>query len=149
MLPHRMHLKGPWEYEWLSPIPPARLAHTVGAGEPLSPRGKLRMPATWQAVFGDASGQVRFRRRFHRPTNLEPHEQVFLVFDGVGGTAQLALNDQPIGRIFPPEHAAEYDVTRKLAEANVLVVDVAFDSETAGEHPGGLWGAVALEIRRR
>ncbi|MGH7129010.1 MAG: NRDE family protein, partial [Planctomycetaceae bacterium] len=80
---HRIHLRGPWDYEWLSTSADSRIA--------VAPAGRMKMPASWRDRFGEAAGTVRFRRRFHRPTNLEPRERVFLVFDGIGGRGSVSL----------------------------------------------------------
>src|SRR5579871_370288 len=103
---HRMHLKGPWEYEVQmdSPSPasqPKPALSPKAAVEPLkvSATGTIRMPSTWEAAFGDYRGAIRFQRRFQKPTNLDPEERVFVVFDGIGGTARVTLNDQELGEI--------------------------------------------------
>ncbi|HUG94317.1 MAG TPA: hypothetical protein VML55_26035 [Planctomycetaceae bacterium] len=136
---HRIHLKGPWEIEWLGPEQPA---DERAAG----PR-RVHMPAPWEALFGDAAGTARFRRRFNRPTNLDPQERVFIVFDGIGGQANVSLNARCVGTVAEAAPAAEFDVTAVLESRNVLIVDVAFNPAERPQQPGGLWAAVALEIR--
>lgn len=131
-----MHLKGPWEFEWVS-----------GPAEKAGSTGRVTMPADWRSMFGDASGTVRFRRRFHRPTNLEEHERVFIVFDGLGGTASVAVNGQQLGTVHSPQHSAEFEITRRLEPSNILTVEVEFDAAVRRDDRGGLWGPVALEVR--
>lgn len=133
---HRIHLKGPWQYEWL------------GAGDahlPFPRSGRVTMPADWQSLFGERSGTARFTRRFHRPTNLEPHERVLLAFDGVGGAARIALNGRSLGVIDAPARSARFVVTEFLSLNNELAVELRFDPDRCGQ-PGGLWGPVAIEI---
>ncbi len=143
-LPHRMYLKGPWQYEWLSregsPKSEAGSIDHTGTG-------KVKMPASWQACFGSVLGRVRFRRRFHRPSNLEPHERVFVVFDGVGGAADVKVNGAEMGSIFNASEPVSFDVTNVLETSNELVVDIEFDSNSADEGAGGLWAPVAIEVR--
>ena len=92
------------------------------------------------------------------PTNLDAHEQVWLVVEGVDYYGKLALNDTPLGEVTgyigPP---AEFNITRLLGERNVLMLDVELPNYEPGatlphrpgrEHlPGGPIGEVRLEIR--
>lgn len=140
MLPHRMHLKGPWQYEWLGPsdaLPPD-----------VEPAGRLKMPAEWRTSFGSAAGTARFRRRFNRPTNLDADERVFVVLDGVGGTGEARLDDRRLGTVDGAQGSAAFDVTDLLKPANELVVELEFDPAVDESVRGGLWGPVAIEIRR-
>jgi hypothetical protein len=131
---HRMHLKGPWD---ILAIP----------GSEQSPESRsVTLPQSWRTLFGPAAGTARFRRAFHCPTNLDPHETVWIVLTEVGGAGQVWLNDQPCGTFdaattSPPR----FEITSHLKPRNHLTVEVTFDpgSTTA---VGGLYGAVALEI---
>jgi len=142
-----MHLKGPWQFEWIDQSTPSGPSHVEGENSPLLRQGRAKMPADWRSLFGEASGCVRFRRRFHCPTNLEPREQVFIVFDGVGGAARVALNENLLGTSTHDGTTAEFDITDLLEPANELVVDLEFDTSRAEATDGGLWGPVAIEIR--
>jgi hypothetical protein len=160
---HRIHLKGPWHYEWLGGVqPPVPGLPAVPVGgtpvtrssgrDPARPRRlpgehRVHMPTTWQSLFGDTAGTARFRRRFHRPTNLDPDERVFLVFDGIGGRAEIRLNGRQFSSIDAAACPAGFDVTALLAPRNELTVDVVFDPDKVPGQPGGLWAPVALEIR--
>ncbi len=76
-----MHLKGPWQYRLLD------------TSEKLAAEGRIKLPATWQECFADYRGGVRYLRHFNCPTNLEPHERVFVIFAEIGGTATVSLNE--------------------------------------------------------
>ncbi len=149
--PHRMHLRGPWEYEWLHGPGVAPGVDRADSSAPFAKTGRVKLPGSWQSQFGAVAGAVRFRRHFHRPTNLEPHERVVIAFDGIGGTARVWLNGRaldPTDR-FIAEDAPEllrYEITGLLANANELVVEIDFDATATGESPGGLWGPVAIEV---
>ena len=132
---HRMHLKGPWEIE----IP-------AGSNPVAIPR-RVKLPASWQELFGDFRGSLRFCRRFHKPTNLDEHERVWLVFDGLGGLGRIHVNDHALGTIGPAIPTGEFDITQLLQFTNCLHVDVEFIEPAASASPGGLWAPVALEIR--
>lgn len=127
---HRIRLRGPWQFEWLS----------SSVREPAS--GRISLPADWRDLFGTESGQVCFRRKFNRPTNLEPGTDVNLVFEGVGGTATVKLNGQSLES---QTKSHRYRITEHLAPSNELQVDLQFDPTETPE-PGGLWGLVVLEI---
>lgn len=132
---HRILLRGPWQCEWLDgPVPALDEART-----------RLHMPVSWQDAFGAVSGRVRFSRRFHLPTNLEPEERVVLAFAAVGGSAQFTVNETDIDPDRQPDGMLRCDVTDLLKPANMLTVDVEFDPQAVDE-PGGLWKPVAIEI---
>ena len=132
---HEIRLRGPWRYEW-----------TGAAASPqgMPPVGRVMMPATWQSLFDARAGSARFRRRFHRPTNLGARERVMLVFNGVGGSGQVALNEEPVGPVGGNALPERFDVTARLLPTNELTVEIEYDP--ASGEPGGLWGTVALEI---
>ena len=141
MSAHRIHLKGPWDYEWLGPI---RGVATVG---------RARMPCEWRLIFGERAGRARFARRFHQPTGLEPGDVVRLVFDGLGGAATFRLNDEllvpPLDRASAPTREPQslaFEVTSLLRAANRLVVEIEFDPGAAPAERGGLFGPVAIDI---
>jgi hypothetical protein len=135
-----MHLRGPWEFEILAD-------ETARLGTETSTRGMLRLPISWQEAWGDFRGTVRFLRRFHAPTNLDPHERVFVVFDGVGGSASVSANEKLLGSIPENVGTAEFEITPLLAPNNQLVVELRFLATGEAAPQGGLWGPVALEIR--
>jgi beta-galactosidase/beta-glucuronidase len=138
--PHRMHLKGPWDFRWIaqeSPVNHPRRPEVLLDGQ------RIKMPAAWQDSFGAATGRVEFTRRFQKPTNLDEQEQVHIAFDGLGGSAVIRLNDELIGELSDIDATVSFDVTEKLQSTNLLRVEVAFDG---GDKAGGLWGPVAIEI---
>jgi hypothetical protein len=129
-----MHLKGPWELLVVPGFQPSPEMRTV------------TMPQSWQTLFGPVAGTARFRRAFHRPTNLAPHETVWIVLTEVGGMGRVWLNDQPCGTFAPlTASPPRFEITSHLKPRNHLTVEVTFDpGSTTAE--GGLYGAVALEI---
>ena len=129
---HRMFLKGPWEVRRLDREEPAR---------------RVTMPASWQMIFDDETGRAEFRRTFNQPTNLEAHEHVWIVFQGVRGAAWVDLNGQRLGGIDIGDDTAEFEITPHLALRNELVVQLTLWVGSLPDQPGGLWGPVALEIR--
>jgi len=132
---HRILLRGPWQCEWLEGPEPAL------AEEPSA----VRMPVSWQDAFGSVAGRVRFRRRFHSPTNLEPEEHVVLAFEALGGMAEISVNGTSIASVDQPEDILRCDVTELLRPFNDLTVDICFDARST-DRPGGLWKPVAIEI---
>lgn len=130
---HRIQLRGPWRYEWLGTAPVT------------SSQGTVKFPATWNEVFGSVAGSALFRRTFHRPTNLEPSDRVFLVIPGLRGTLRVRLNDVPL-EASPAPAGQEFELTRDLLPVNQLAVEIDFDPGTTAD-PGGLYAPVAIEIR--
>jgi hypothetical protein len=125
MYPHRIRLRGPWECEPLDDAPrrvtlPGRLGELGLAG---------------------VRGRVRFVRRFGYPGRIDAGEHVWLTCAGLTGRADARLNDEPVAdNVTGPW---ERDVTALLEPRNCL--DVVLD---AAADDAGLWGEVALEIRR-
>jgi Glycosyl hydrolases family 2, sugar binding domain len=143
MYPHRIRLRGPWEYQPLA----RRVLQADGSVEfttdNLPPASRINMPARWrEAGLDDFAGRVRFLRRFGLPRQLDDYERVWLTFAGVTGSAQVSLNGSAVGSQPRDEEPFEFEITSLLEERNRLVVEV--ESATPD---GGLWGEVALEIR--
>ena len=105
------------------------------------------MPAAWGEVFRDSPGRAQFRRKFNQPTNLEAHERVWIVFDGVGGEGLVRINGQELGTITAESTTAEFEITQHLALHNELLVELTVVAESGPGTELGLWGAVVLEIR--
>src|SRR5262249_44131812 len=128
-----IRLRGPWDVE--------PLQRQGGGAVP----AKLRMtlPCRWaEGGLADFAGKVRHTRQFGIPTNLEPHERLWLTFAGVSDSVTVWLNGKLLGEHRGDDAAFEFEVTGLLAARNTLVVEV----ECANLN-GGLWGEVALEIR--
>ncbi len=132
MYPHRIRLRGPWDCEPLVG-PPDR---------PLPPPRRMTLPCRWaESGLVDFAGRVLFRRRFGYPGRIDDYERVWLTFAGVEGEARAHLNGHFLGREDRPD-GFEYEVTALLQPRNELAVEV------TGPATGGLWGEVALEVRR-
>lgn len=131
MYPHRIRLRGPWECTPLS---------RSGPGD-LPPPLRVTMPCHWgDAGLAGFAGRVRFVRRFGYPGRIDEYERVWLTFAGVEGTAAVCLNGQVLGTLIGP---GEFEITTLLRDRNELIVEVEADGDR-----GGLWGEVALEVRR-
>src|SRR5438067_5673247 len=98
MYPHRIRLRGPWEYSDPSGI---------------WPPGRLTMPA----ALPEHAGPVRLVRRFGAPGRLDSDERVWLVVEGLTAPARIALNGSDLG-------GAEQDVTALLRPRNELVIEL-------------------------
>src|SRR5262245_62144083 len=141
MYPHRIRLRGPWEFEPLARHPGEGPA---ARQEPLPPAGRMIMPARWgEGGLRGFAGRVRFRRRLGFPGQIDQEERVWLTFAGLEGQAEVRLNGQFLGRRDGALGPFEFEVTPLLQVRNELQVEV-----EAPDDSGGLWGDVALEIRR-
>ena len=136
LMPHRIHLKGPWTYHWTDGSPPG--------GFPNS--GSVTMPRDWRAIFGDSRGTASFHRKFHRPTNLESHERVMLVLTEVRGKMSIQLNERQIGLLTANGERIELEITSQMNPFNELIIIIEFDPMADSQLLGGLYGAVALDI---
>jgi beta-galactosidase/beta-glucuronidase len=103
----------------------------------------MSMPCRWsEGGLVEFAGRVRFRRRFGYPGRIDADERVWLTFGGADERAEVWLNGRPLGQ-HEGAGAFEFEVTSLLQRRNELVVEV--ESLTTA---GGLWGEVALEVRR-
>jgi hypothetical protein len=142
---HRIQLRGPWRFEPLARARPDGTGGIVWSAESLPAPGTDRFPTSWQELLGEFLGRAQFRRRFHRPDNLDSHERVFVVFEEVSGTGAVTVNGQPLGLIDPATHAFEADVTDLLAGNDELQIELERTDDAEGHAP--LWATAALEIR--
>jgi hypothetical protein len=83
---------------------------------------------------------VRFLRRFGYPGRIDPFERIWLTFAGIEQTAETTLNGVALGTL---TGFGEFDVSTILRLRNELIVDVEATTDR-----GGLWGEVAMEVRR-
>lgn len=126
MYPHRIRLRGPWECEPIAGPPPRRVF----------------MPGGWLAAgLGDFRGAALFTRKFGYPGRIDDGEHVWLTCDGCTGCREVRLN----GHVLTQDHVNSFafDVTALLGPRNQLGVLIHGDTDDAG-----LWGEIALEIRR-
>jgi hypothetical protein len=107
--PHPIRLRGPWDF-------------AVG-DQPWSDE-RVMLPDGWPALAAAHAGRrLRLRRWFNRPTNLEPHEQVWLVVETSAADVTATLNDRPVSLVRSGD-TLEGPVTELLAERNELVMTV-------------------------
>lgn len=139
MYPHRIRLRGPWECERVeegAPSPPGAVPGGEGS------RRRVILPCRWlEAGLGEYRGLARFTRKFGYPGRVDETEHVWLTCDGCTGCREVRLNGQLLGHSEKAVFA--FDVTNILSPRNRLDVLVAGDT-----HQAGLWGEVALEIRK-
>jgi len=143
--PHRIHLHGPWECEPLT----RTVVQPDGGIEPIAgpvpPRLRMNIPCRWQeGGLGPFTGRVRYRRKFHWPGRLDYYERLWLVFWGADYFARVWLNGEELGTHEGGFDPFEFEVTGRTRPRNELLVEV---SSLSGDN-GGLWGEVALEVRR-
>ncbi len=101
MYPHRIRLRGPWQWETETE------------------RGTVAMPGELPVP-----GPLRLRRRFGWPGRLDEYERVWLIFAGIDADVSVLLNDENLGG-----HVGagpfEFDITALLRPRNELRVDIA------------------------
>jgi hypothetical protein len=120
---HVIRLRGPWEL-----VTVAEHAPSAAVGSQ-----RVQMPCDLAELLGpEFQGQVRLVRPFNRPTNLDPHERVYLVLEGLSASAALVLNGAAL--IFEAaDSTARVEITPHLALHNRLEVSLAVPGETLGE----------------
>jgi hypothetical protein len=87
-------------------------------------------------------GLARFTRKFGYPGKADPEfEHIWLTCEGCTDGADVRLNDTLLGQATGSSFA--FDVTSLMTDRNRLEVMIDGQSDDAG-----LWGEVALEIRK-
>lgn len=126
--PHRIRLRGPWEAAWLD---------AAGVAGPFV---RFPFPGVWRELPGSPSERARLRRRFARPSNLEPAERVWLVCEALPPEAEVRLDGLPL-----EPRAARWDVTDRLRGSHLLEIEL-----PAGAPDGPILpGEVRIEIEAR
>jgi hypothetical protein len=142
---YRIQLRGPWRFEPLARAQPDGTGGIVWTAESLPAPGTARLPTSWQEVLGEFRGRVLFRRRFHRPGNLDPQERVLIVLEDIPGAGAVTVNGRRLGLIDCATRAFQADVTDLLEGNDELQIDLELTDPTQERAP--LWKTAALEIR--
>ena len=124
--PHRIRLRGPWEYS----IPDRDES-----------AGRVHLPFILSETnLRDYAGPVRFTRAFGYPGRIDADERVWLVIAELAGKAKIVLNERDCGN--HPAGFVEIDATSLLSNRNRLEIEMSLVPEQKS-----LWEDVALEIR--
>ncbi|MBX9791649.1 MAG: hypothetical protein K2Y37_22230 [Pirellulales bacterium] len=148
--PHVIRLRGPWHFE-VSPVVQLDLEATgAAAAIPLAPRsaGSAPLPHDWiSGIASPAGARICWRRRFSRPTNLDPGEAIWLCIAGRGATLAVALNGDCLGTIDGAQAPNAFEVTSFLKARNELTIDVQRPADRQASTPRKTEANVWLEIR--
>ncbi|HEY3966466.1 MAG TPA: NRDE family protein [Planctomycetaceae bacterium] len=143
---HRILLRGPWQSEPLARAEWQPAGTLVWSETDLPGPATVRLPAFWQDLYGPFRGRIRFKRKFHPPSNIVAGDRLAIVFAFVGGHGLVSLNGEPLGRIELGSESSRFDVSGRLNVNNELAVEIEFTDFSAQPPPGGLCTPVALEI---
>jgi hypothetical protein len=125
---HTIRLRGPWQLHATKRFVLQPDGSYRAVEDDLPPPAQAKMPADWSRMFGyDFLGVVRYSRNFNRPTNLDPHERVWLVVEPPRSCGQVRVNGREFGRVRFSAPAGRFDITALLEDHNTVVIDV--------EHP--------------
>lgn len=92
------------------------------------------------------AGKACFRRRFHKPTNLDPEEKVYIVCSQLRGRARINVNETVLGTCDGYQEMIDFEITPLLKDANELAIEIEYSIEEASQH-NLLWEWVAIDIR--
>ncbi|MEO1995284.1 MAG: hypothetical protein ABGZ17_08410 [Planctomycetaceae bacterium] len=138
---HRIQLRGPWQFEWL---------RRDGDAGPFDAAGRVKLPEEWAPLLTGTSGQLRLMRRFGRPANLEPQEQVQVYVEGIFGRGQLLINGRAMIRMERPGTVRTdriwEEITPILTASNHLEIVIEFASISAEVAADGLWSSIGIEM---
>jgi len=85
----------------------------------------IRLRGPWDFVpQEDPPGTTRCTRHFHKPTGLDSGERVWLVIEGLAGTAQVSVNDTALAQASGMS-LIRFDLTTLLRPHNELIIDIA------------------------
>ena len=136
---HVIRLLGPWRAEVLS---------AESALEGTETSRKQKIPSTWQSWLGDHFlGTVSYKRFFRVPTNLSPHQKVWLIVEPVDFAGCVHLNDSQLGMVQLGGPNFRHDASQLLRPRNELRIDVRLSKDDIDSpRAGGIIGEVRLEI---
>jgi beta-galactosidase/beta-glucuronidase len=144
--PYRIRLRGPWRSQPLARAERSSDGNLIWTTADLPQSTTIRLPASWQDLFGSFRGRIRFQRKFHPPSNIAPGDRLAIVFEQVAGRGTVLLNGEPLGQITPESIRTRLDVTGRLTPNNELTIDLDFTEFAPQSPPGGLTTPIALEI---
>jgi beta-mannosidase len=163
MYPHRIRLRGPWEFEPLAATRIDATGRIIETGARLPAAGRIMLPVPPRGSTLDGfRGRVRWRRSFHAPRTLEPHERLWLVVDAADYFAQARLDGAPLGRHEGCFEPFEFEITPLVRRRNELALELDCPREAdparkrmlrgtretlALDWSGGLGRGAALEVR--
>jgi beta-mannosidase len=163
MYPHRIRLDGPWQFEPIERTALKSDGSIQAIPGPVPPAGRMKMPATWvHTPLHGFRGRVLFRRRFHAPRSIEPHEHLWLVFHGIDYFAGISLNGTSLGHHQGYFDSFEFEITPLVRSSNDLEVTIDCPAEPDPGRPmllragleladptfcGGMWRGTVLEVR--
>ncbi len=109
---------------------------------------RLRGPWECEPLEGESQARVRLTRRFGLPTNLTPHDRVWLVIAGAGGRGVASLNNL-VGEFVGADAPAEFEITDQLLPRNLLRIDLDLpqNEDASDREPSSPFCEVRLEIR--
>lgn len=120
---HTIQLRGPWEAKVLSRDAPSA---EVGSTQSQPDTEWHRVAwGEWSNWLGrDFRGEVRFQRRFGRPTGIWPNTKVELVIESVDWRTRISLNDRFLGSCHGAEAPWQRDITHLLLVKNRLTLEI-------------------------
>jgi len=153
---HTIRLRGPWKLQAIERFVLRPDGSHCPTSDQLPSATLAKMPADWSEMLEECFlGVVRYSRNFNRPTNLEPHERVWLVVEPPRSHGRVCANDVELGCVRLGAPAGRFDITALLKDYNAVVIDVGHpeldgEGQAIGDgslsEAGGLVGEVRLEI---
>ncbi|CAN5190564.1 hypothetical protein BH10PLA2_BH10PLA2_13750 [soil metagenome] len=132
--PHRIRLRGPWEYEVVADT-------TATTPTPLT--GKTTLPCSLaQAGLTNNPQTVRFLRRFGLPRFLDASEHIWLIVQPQASQTEVILNEYGLAHFVGSGQFA-VECTTHLLDRNLLEIVL-----QARDDQDGLTGETYLEIRQ-
>ena len=155
-LMHTIRLRGPGQLEPLERYVKNERGEYQSDTLGLPASDRWIMPADWSETMGPGFlGVVRYRRTFHRPSNLATGARVWLVVEPPLSYGLVRLAGRPVGEVEFGSPPGRFDITAMVADRNTLEIDVAHPAlddnwqpkdDGSASIPGGLTGEVRLEI---
>ncbi|MGO8745346.1 MAG: hypothetical protein ACLQNE_05100 [Thermoguttaceae bacterium] len=110
---------------------------------------RIRLRGPWSC--DPAPEGICWRRRFGRPTGLQPQQSVWIVVEGIVQEGSVALNGRILGRLGVPgnEPLARFEVSGSLLPRNELWIRLENGSANGPGQGGDLGpaGEIRLEIQ--
>ncbi len=114
---HSIRLIGPWL------VQPQDGLQFADQCENSSASRRVKMPVSWQELFGKASGQATFTRSFNSPTGID-QQALTIILEELHASGTVSLNGGQRIEFGIDDHYLQIGVTSQLKLNNQLVVEM-------------------------
>ena len=134
---HSIRLIGPWF------VQPQDGLQFIDQREEIAAVRRIKMPASWENLFGNAKGKATFMRTFNSPTGID-QQTLKIMLEELNGSGTVSLNGEQLIEYGNDDNHIQVNITSQLKLNNQLVIELVCDP--SGKSICGLHRPVILMI---